>query len=195
VPVTGEDLVRLSAGSGVPLHRLVACAPQPARTPTGFLLSLDGPAHELVLAAQAGHPMRACAFLRDEVGRGRCGAYAFRPRACGRFPAVRSGRGVGVREGIVCPEGAWTPAHVERLSYRTALAREEREAALYAEVVGRWNARIATHAPATALAFLDHVAETYAWLLRWRASLRPRERASEGLPARLREALRALPVG
>jgi len=197
VPVTGEDLVRLSAGTGVALHRLVACAPQPTPTPAGFLLSPDGPAHELVLAAQAGHPARPCAFLRDDGARVRCEAYPFRPRACRRFPAARCERGVRVREGIVCEPGAWTTHHVERLSFRTALLREEREAALYAEVVARWNAGIAAsgRAPATALAFLDHVAETYAWLLRWRAALRPRQRASPDLPVRVREALRAFPAG
>src|SRR5512146_3190539 len=52
VPLTGEDAWRLASGSGIPMHRLVACAPQPGPTPAGFLLDPAGAVHELVLAAQ-----------------------------------------------------------------------------------------------------------------------------------------------
>jgi Fe-S-cluster containining protein len=196
VPLTGEDAVRLAGASGVPLHRLVACAPQPEPAPAGFLLAPGGPTHDLVLAAQACHPMAPCAFLRVEGGRGRCGAYAARPRACRRFPAVRVGGGVGSRVGIACPGGAWPAERMRGVSWRVALLREEREAALYAEVVRDWNDRLrARGEPVTALAWLDHLAETYAFLLRWRGSLRPSERAAPSFPVRARAALRGLPRG
>lgn len=194
VPLTGEDAWRLAQGSGVPMHRLVACAPLPEPTPAAFLLAPEGPFHELVLAAQASHPSAPCPFLREEGGRRRCGAYPFRPRACRRFPAVRAAGGVGAREGVACPEGAWAPERMRGLSWRVALAREERDAALYAEVVAAWNARVlARAAPFTALAWLDHLAETYAFLVRWRSALGPRERAPAPFLARVREALRSLP--
>jgi len=196
VPLTGEDAWRLSRGAGIPLHRLVACAAQHEPTAAGFLLEPGGPTHDLVLAAQACHPMAPCLFLREEGGRGRCGAYEFRPRACRRFPAVRTAGGIASREGIVCPEGSWPAARMRGLSWRVALAREEREAALYAEVVADWNRRVgARGAPAGALAWLDHLAETYAFLVPWRAALRPAERAGEAFLVRAREALAALPRG
>jgi Fe-S-cluster containining protein len=197
VPLTGDDAFRLSQGSGLPMHRLVACAPQREPDAAGFLLEPGGLRHELVLAAQAGHPMAPCVFLREEAGRGRCGAYGFRPRACRRFPAVRAPEDAVVsRDGTPCPPGAWSAARMGRLSWRVALAREEREAALHAEVVADWNARLCDRgAPASALAWLDHLAETYAYLVAWRRSLRPVERAGEGFLARARYALAALPRG
>jgi Fe-S-cluster containining protein len=194
VPLTGEDAVRLSSASGVSLHRLVACAPQPEPTPAGFLLDPGGPTHDLVLAAQACHPMAPCAFLREEGGRGRCGAYPVRPRACRRFPAVRAGSGVASRDGIPCPGGPWPAERMRGVSWQVALLREERDAALYAEVVGDWNDRLrARGEPAPALAWLDHLAETYAFLGRWRASLAPRQRVGGSLPALARAVLRGLP--
>jgi Fe-S-cluster containining protein len=116
VPLTGEDAWRLSQATGVPLHRLVACAPQREPDGTGFTLEADGPPHQLVLAAQACHPMAPCAFLRREGGVGRCGVYAVRPRACRRFPAVRQGPAVLAREGTPCPAGAWSAARMRGLS-------------------------------------------------------------------------------
>ena len=81
------------------------------------------------------------------------------------------------------------------VSWRVALAREEREAALYVEVVAGWNARVVARGAAVdALAWLDHLAETYAFLVRWRAALRPSERAGAPFLARARAALAALPA-
>jgi Fe-S-cluster containining protein len=193
VPLTGDDAWRLSRATGVPLHRLVACAPQREPDGPGFLLAPGGPGHVLVLAAQACHPMAPCAFLREEGGIGRCGAYAARPRACRRFPAVRVGGGIAAREGTPCPPGAWSAAHLAGLSWRVALAREEREAALYGEVVADWNGRVNARGATTVLAWLDHLGETYAWLVRWRAALRPAERSGAAFLARVRYALATLP--
>lgn len=197
MPLTGEDAWRLARATGVPLHRLVACAPLRDPDGPGFLLEPDGPPNELVLAAQACHPMRPCTFLREEGGLARCGAYAARPRACRRFPAVRTASGgVAAREGTPCPAGAWTAARMRGLSWRVALAREEREAALYRVVVADWNGRLrARRAPAPALAWLDDLAETYAFLVPWRAALRPSERAGDAFLARARHALASLPRG
>jgi Fe-S-cluster containining protein len=196
VPLTGDDAWRLARATGVPLHRLVACAPQREPDGPGFLLEPGGALHQLVLAAQACHPMAPCAFLSTDGAAGRCGAYAARPRACRRFPAVRRG-GAGVaREGTPCPPGAWSAARMAGLSWRVALAREERETALYGEVVADWNARLrARGVAATALAWLDHLGETYTFLAGWRAALRPSERRGERFLARARYALAALPRG
>jgi Fe-S-cluster containining protein len=196
VPLTGDDAWRLAQATGVPLHRLVACAPQREPDGAGFLLAPDGPPHQLVLAAQAGHPSAPCAFLRVEGGVGRCGVYAARPRACRRFPAVRAGGGVVAREGTPCPPGAWSAARMGGLSWRVALAREERETGLWGEVVADWNRRLrARGAAASALAWLDELGETSAYLARWRASLRPAERRGPSFLARARYALAALPRG
>jgi Fe-S-cluster containining protein len=194
VPLTGDDAWRLTRATGVPLHRLVACAPQREPDGPGFLLEPGGPLQQLVLAAQACHPMAPCAFLRAEDGVGRCGVYAARPRACRRFPAVRAGGAVAAREGTPCPPGAWTAARMRGLSWRVALAREEREAALWGEVVADWNRRLRARGEAvSALAWLDHLLETYAFLVRWRRSLRPAERTLERLREEARYTLAALP--
>jgi hypothetical protein len=141
--------------------------------------------------------MAPCAFLRDEGGVGRCGAYAARPRACRRFPALRASGGLVVaRDGTPCPPGAWSAARMGGVSWRVALAREEREAALYGEVVADWNARVRAGGVAVdALAWLDHLGETYAFLVRWRAALRPAERTGDGFLARARYILAGLPRG
>ncbi len=63
-------------------------------------------------------------------------------------------------------------------------------------MVEDWNARLlALGASATALAWLDHLAETYAFLIRWRAALPPSGRAGDGFLARARYALAELPRG
>jgi hypothetical protein len=104
---------------------------------------------------------------------------------------VRAGGGFGVRDGILCPPGAWRARDMARLSWRVALAREEREAAAYGAVVAAWNAGVARRAAATTtvLAYLDWLADAYGWLVPWRASLRPAARAGEAFAARIRETL------
>lgn len=190
IPVSGDDLFRLAAFTGVAPERLVAVAAQQAPTASGFLLDPGGPTHDLVLAAQAVHPRSACVFLREA---GRCGVYPVRPRACRRFPAVRTEAGVVVREGIVCPPGAWGAGPLDGVSWRVALLREEREWAAYAAVVADWNLRVqAEGAPRTALEWLDHLAEIYAWLVPWRAALPASARRTPPLVERLGAALVAL---
>lgn len=103
---------------------------------------------------------------------------------------------VGVRDGVVCPEGAWEGYPIGRLSWRVALARETREAELYAVVVGEWNARVESEhrRPARTLAqYLDHLSDAYGWITRMRHALPPRESAGPGLLLRVGEALRELP--
>src|SRR5512138_3244129 len=181
VNVTGDDAWRLADGTGLPLDELVTYREEARRTPAGFLLDPRGPTHELLLAhARPSDRRPPCAFLRaGDGGPPRCGVYAFRPRACRRFPAVRAERGFGVREGILCPPGAWAGHDMARLSWRVAIGREEREADAYAAVVAAWNDRVGRAARAgapTLLDYLDWLADAYRWLVPWRASLRPDER-------------------
>ncbi len=198
VYVTGEDAFRIACGTGLPLLRFLGYTVQAERTDAGFMLEPGGVTHDLVLAtAPSGDPEKPCIFLRtDEGGRGRCGIYPFRPGACRRFPAVRGDAGVGVRRGIVCPPGAWDGHPMDRLSWRIALEREQREAELHAVVVAEWNARLEAAEdrwPRTFEAYLDHVCDAYGWIARMRRTLPPRERAGPGLLVRVAEALRAFP--
>jgi Fe-S-cluster containining protein len=200
VNVTGDDAWRLAEGTGLPLDELLTYRREERPSPAGFLLEPRGPTHELLLAhaRPAGH-RPPCAFLRaGDGGAPRCGVYAFRPRACRRFPAVRLGPGFGVRDGIPCPPGAWAGHDMARLSWRVAVAREEREAEAYAAVVAAWNARVAAGgaaAPGALLAYLDWLADAYRWLVPWRAALAPSRRAGAAFAARVRETLGACAGG
>src|SRR5512133_2168847 len=144
VHVTGDDVWRISAGLGLEPHAFLTYAAQAVRTATGFVLRRDGPSHELLLAhARSADRRPPCPFLRGGDGAPpRCGVYPFRPRACRRFPAVRLEAGYGVRDGLVCPPGAWAGHDMARLSWRVALGREDRELETYAAVVAVWNERV-----------------------------------------------------
>ncbi len=201
VHVTGEDAFRIANGTGLPMVQFLGYVPQIERSDTGFLLEPGGVTFDLVLdQAPSPDPQKPCFFLRvDDGGLGRCGIYPIRPGACRRFPAVRlgNGDGVGVRDGIVCPEGAWDGHPMDRLSWRTALEREQRDRELYAVVASEWNARVEAVGelgPRTFGAYLDHLSDTYAWISAMRRALRPRERAGPALLLRVGEALRAFPA-
>ncbi|HET8538975.1 MAG TPA: YkgJ family cysteine cluster protein [Anaeromyxobacter sp.] len=195
VHVTGDDVRRLADGTGIPPHAFLWCQPQAARTATGFLLEPGGPSYDLVLAPPRSAEVRPpCAFLSAGDGPPRCGAYRFRPRVCRRFPAVRREGGYGVRDGIVCPPGAWDGRDMARLSWRVALEREEREAHAYAAVVTVWNARVARAGAATFPRYLDWLTDAYGWLVRWRAALRPAERAGAAYLERIRRTLASCPA-
>jgi Fe-S-cluster containining protein len=197
VQVTGEDVRRIAEGTGLAPYAFVTWALQADRTTTGFVLRPGGPSHDLLLAhGRAAAPRPPCPFLRAEDGRSpRCGVYAFRPRVCRRFPAVRIGDGYGVRDGIVCAPGAWARHDMARLSWRVAIAREERETEAYAAVVAVWNERVErgrSHEPGI-VGFLDYLDDAYRWLARWRATLPPADRAGPTYLERIRRTLRACP--
>jgi Fe-S-cluster containining protein len=199
VYVTGEDAFRIASGTGLPMVRFLGHVQQGERSDMGFLLEPGGVAHDLVLdQAPSPDPLKPCLFLRvGDGGTGRCGVYPIRPGACRRFPAVRLGGGVGPREGIVCPEGAWEGHPMDRLSWRIALEREQRERELYAVVVSEWNARVEASGelgPRTFEAYLDHLSDAYRWISGMRRMLRPRDRAGPALLLRVGEGLRAFPA-
>jgi Fe-S-cluster containining protein len=202
VHVTGSDAYRIASGTGLEMIQFLGYLAQAERTETGFLLQPGGPTYDLILeTAPSGEPRRPCLFLRvdPETGEGRCGIYALRPAACRRFPAMRlhgPDGGIGVRDGIVCPDGAWDGYPIDRLSWRVALGHEEREHELYAVVVGEWNARVEAArgiTPRTVEQYLDHLWDAYGWITRMRHALRPRDRAGPALLLRVGEALREFP--
>jgi Fe-S-cluster containining protein len=200
VYVTGADVFRIAGAMGLEPAEFLAYVAQGERSATGFLLEPGGPTFELALKTVSnGDPRRPCLFLRvdEATGAGRCGIYPARPAACRRFPAIpREGGGVAVRPIIVCPEGAWDGYPIDRLSWRVALLREQREVDLYAVVVGEWNARVEAangHGPHTVERFLEHVCDAYAWITRMRHALGPGEDGGGTLLERMREALRELP--
>ncbi len=197
VHLTGDDVRRLADGTGLAPHAFVTWALQAERTATGFVVRPGGPSHDLLLAHARGEPRPPCPFLRAaDGGPPRCGIYAFRPRVCRRFPAVRIGEGYGVRGGVVCAPGAWASRDMARLSWRVAIAREERESETYAAVVAVWNERVARGSSGPAegvLGFLDWLGDAYGWLARWRATLMPADRAGPAYLERIRRTLRACP--
>jgi Fe-S-cluster containining protein len=200
VHVSGADAHRIATGVPLDMIRFLGCVPEVERSETGFLLQPGGRTFSLVLATVRTHdPRSPCIFLRvnEETGEGRCGIYPFRPDACRRFPAYRRDDGsIAAREEVACPEGAWVGHPMDRLSWRVALAREERDLELYAVVVAEWNARIeaARERPARTIAeYLDHVSDAYGWITRMRRTLPPRESAGPGLLLRVGEALRKFP--
>ena len=200
VHVTGADAFRIARGTGLEPIEFLRYLRQEARTDTGFQLEAGGSTFDLILeTARTDDPRKPCLFFRvdEATGEGRCGIYALRPGACRRFPAMRrEGGGVGVRDGIVCPDGAWEGHPIDRLSWRVALEREGRDAELYAVVVGEWNARVEAaprRAPRTFEQYLDHLADAYRWISQLRQGLGPRGVAGPALLLRVGEALRELP--
>jgi Fe-S-cluster containining protein len=200
VHVTGADAYRIANGTGLDLVRFLAYLPQAERTDGGFLLESGGATHDLILeTARTDEPRKPCLFLRvdDQTGAGRCGIYPFRPGACRRFPAVRrDGGGVALRGGIVCPDGAWAGYPLDRLSWRVALARERRDAELYAVVVADWNARVEAdrgRGRRTFEQYLDHLWDAYAWIAQLRRGLPPHEGVGPALLLRVGEGLHAVP--
>ncbi|HEX9049232.1 MAG TPA: YkgJ family cysteine cluster protein [Anaeromyxobacter sp.] len=196
VHVTGDDVRRIAEGTGLPPFAFLTWALQAERTATGFVLRPGGPSHDLLLAhARATGSRPPCPFLRDGGGGApRCGVYAFRPRVCRRFPAVRVDGGFGVRDGVVCPAGAWAGHDMGRLSWRVAIAREERESETYAAVVAAWNERVEREGSRSGRdlpGFLDYLADAYRWLVPWRAALAPADRAGPAFLERIRRTLRA----
>lgn len=139
---------------------------QSVRTSAGFLLEPAGPTHDLILrTARTNGGSEPCVFLGEDRGGGRCRIYPFRPDACRRFPAVHGAQGITVRENLICPEGAWDGHPMDRLSWRVALAREERHAELYSHVVSDWNALVEAGAAGSPLSieqYLDHLSGVYA---------------------------------
>jgi Fe-S-cluster containining protein len=196
VHLTGDDVSRIGGGLGLPMQEFVAFAPQRAPTEMGFLLEHGGPTHDLVLRTDGDDaPFRACVFLRAlPAGGGRCGAYAFRPRACRRFPAMEQGGTAAVRDGVVCAPGAWDGSE-RRRAWRVELERERREIALHAAVVAIWNEQIVADGgapPRTALELLEHLGDAYRFVARLRTALRPRDRSGPAFVERVAETLRQL---
>jgi Fe-S-cluster containining protein len=165
VVVTGTDAFRIARGTGLAMLRFLAYRTQPVPTSTGFLLQRAGPTHDLILkTAPADGGQEPCIFLGDDHGGGRCRIYPLRPDACRRFPAAHGPEGIQVRRNTVCPAGAWTDHPMDRLSWRVALAREQRHAELYSDVVADWNARVdagAAGSPPTIERYLHHLFEVY----------------------------------
>ncbi|HEY6002422.1 MAG TPA: YkgJ family cysteine cluster protein [Anaeromyxobacter sp.] len=200
VHVTGADAYRIASGLGLEMVRFLGYVAEVERSETGFLLEAGGPTFSIILeTARTGEPRRPCLFFRVDpaTGEGRCGIYPLRPDACRRFPAYRrDDGGIAAREEVVCPDGAWVGHPMDRLSWRVALAREERERELYAVVVAEWNARVEAERgrPArTVERYLDHLSDAYGWITRMRHALPPRESAGPGLLVRVGEALREFP--
>jgi Fe-S-cluster containining protein len=197
VHVTGADAYRIACGMGLEMVQFLGYVPEVERTDAGFLLEAGGPTFSLMLeTARSDETRKPCLFLRvnPATGVGRCGIYPLRPGACRRFPAIRlDDGGVGARDDVVCPDGAWVGHPMDRLSWRVALAREERDKELYAVVVAEWNARVEAERgrPArTVEQYLDHLSDAYGWITRMRRALSPRESAGPGLLLRVGEALR-----
>ena len=166
VVVTGSDAFRIARGTGLRMVEFLAYRTQSVQTSRGFLLERAGPTHDLILRTVRtdGGP-EPCVFLGEVRGGGRCGIYPLRPDACRRFPAMHDTRGVTVRKQLICPQGAWDGHPMDRLSWRVALAREERHAELYSDVVGDWNALVeagAAGSPLSVEQYLDHLSEVYA---------------------------------
>ena len=94
--------------------------------------------------------MRLPGTLAD--GQGRCGIYPHRPLVCRTYPARLHHGSVDVRDDAMCPPGAWNISGMDLPAWRMSLLRMELEWALYARVVERWNAFVASGPAAAAYA-------------------------------------------
>lgn len=149
VPVSGEDIWRISTALRLsPAAYLVAC-PQKEPTPEGFRLQRDGPTYFLALDKRGPFGRhRPCVFLvRLGGGHERCGIYTHRPIVCRTYPMQFRGGVISERSASLCPPNSWPAAVVQRPAWREQYLQQRQSFDVHSLVVARWNARVAAGHP------------------------------------------------
>ena len=145
VPLCGVDVWSIARAQKLPPEQFAVGYTIPEARPETFRLEQGGPMHGLALDKKGPFELKQpCVFLVEMAGDfKRCGIYADRPLVCRAYPmASRRGGGITLREGPLCPEGAWPRSEQVRPYWRATVQRMEMAYDVYAEVVLRWNARV-----------------------------------------------------
>ena len=165
VPLCGVDVWSVARAQKLPPEQFAVAYTLPEARPETFRLEKDGPMHGLALDKQGPFKLkRPCVFLVTLSGDfKRCGIYADRPLVCRAYPMVsRRGGGITFRDKALCPEGAWPGNEVLKGFWRTAVQKMEMAYDVYAEVIARWNSRVAaTPGRATMTEFFSYLMSVY----------------------------------
>lgn len=145
VPVSGEDIWKLSTRQRLDPSQFVVVVPEKAPRPDAFRLAEGGPLHTLALDKKGPFSIkRPCVFLIELPGSAaRCGVYDDRPIVCSTYPMSMWSGVVALRRDVLCPPGGWPAGSALQPKWRTAMQRLVFQMDIYGEVVARWNARVA----------------------------------------------------
>ncbi|HEY3082183.1 MAG TPA: YkgJ family cysteine cluster protein [Chloroflexota bacterium] len=145
VPVCGRDIWLITREQRLSPEQFTVAHPLPGPHPEGFRLEDGGRFYALALDKRGPFQLkRPCVFLVGlPGGHDRCGIYAHRPVGCRSYPMVARDGVIGFREDRLCPPDAWPAGEPGRPRWREAVEQVRMQFDVYAEVVGRWNARVA----------------------------------------------------
>jgi len=142
VPVTAADVRAIVQATALhPAEFLALRAIASAVRVPGFRLEPGG--REMMIVLDRKSPSGACVFLVEiPGGHARCGAYAYRPRACRTFPTVLRHGTAAIRPDVVCGPGAWSAATMDLPSYREDLTSQRLAWNEHARIARDWNERV-----------------------------------------------------
>jgi Fe-S-cluster containining protein len=177
VPLDGYDVWRISHGQRLdPADFCVALA-RDAEQPGTFRLTADGPTFILMLEKQGKLEVnRPCVFLMHlDGGHARCGIYEQRPSACRAYPMEMKPEGMALLDRRLCPPDSWPEDEPRKRPWRHAVLRANLQWVVYAEVVARWNARVAAspHLSFALGEYYSYLLNVYERLAAFEASLEP----------------------
>ncbi len=165
---TGRDVWRISRALDAPPWTFVTFFESPTARRDAFVLDASGRHFRLALAKQPSRRRKTpapCIFLmKTNNGLHRCGLGALRPMSCQAFPSEMSAGGIVGVNGLGCTCRSWNLTDVDIDVERALVGNRLRDADEYAEVVGRWNDRVAAEAPPKPIAFssyCDYLLEAY----------------------------------
>lgn len=147
VQVCGYDVWLLSTQQRLAPQQFCIAMPSPVFEAIRFRLGVeDTNWYELALDKRGPFKLgRPCVFLMDlGAGESRCGVYNERPLVCRTYPMAEWSNIVYQRRHDQCPPGAWPLRAVTHPQWRVDLQWFQLRFDIYREVVGRWNARIAS---------------------------------------------------
>jgi Fe-S-cluster containining protein len=145
VPVCGHDIWLITREQRLSPEQFTVAHPLPGPHAEGFRLADDGRFFALALDKRGPFQLkRPCVFLVSlPGGHERCGIYSHRPVACRAYPMVMRDDAIAFRERPLCPPDAWPDGEPSRPRWREAVGELRMRFDTYAEVVARWNARVA----------------------------------------------------
>ena len=151
VPVSGQDVWRLSTSQRLGPEEFCVLCPEAEPRPEAFLLQANGQRFSLALDKKGRFALtKPCIFLMElPNGLTRCGVYDHRPAACRAYPMSLQRGGIAQQPESLCPPDAWPAGEEKRPRWAAALRQLAFEQDVYARVVARWNARVTAHPGAT----------------------------------------------
>ncbi len=171
VNVCGYDVWLISTRLRLRPEEFIVTFTQNEQALSGFRLETEGPLYGMALdkrrwGSRGKLTARGpCIFLtRLHDGMERCGIHAIRPYACRIYPMSLLNDDLSQRPDALCPAGSWVLSPAQQTDWRGAVRQARMQFDIHAEVVARWNARIAAttgNSSFTTLEFLGYLVNVY----------------------------------